>query len=125
MVVSYLESLPLSGIARYDGGPPKNALPFTGYPRQHPSEKNKVILFYDPLGSGPTILEFRLDDVLLIEELHSAVTESGEGVPLAKLWVRKGARGVIMEPFEVDDSLQFARKHAELRERFLRSKPGA
>jgi hypothetical protein len=125
MVESYLESLPLSGIAKYAGGPPKNALPFTGCPRQHPSEKNKVILFYDPLGSGPTILEFKLDDVVLIEELHSAVTEAGEGVPLAKLWVRKGARGVIMEPFEVDDPPQFARKHAELRERFLQNKPGA
>ena len=125
MVESYLESLPLSGIARYEGGPPKNALPFTGYPRQHPSEKDKVILFYDPLGTSPTILEFKLDDVLLIEELHSAVTESGEGVPLAKLWVRRGARGMIMEPFEVDDPPQFARKHAELRDRFPQRTPGA
>jgi hypothetical protein len=125
MVVSYLESLPLNGIVRYDGGPPKNAFPFTGYPRQHPSEKNRIILFYDPLGANPTILEFRLDDVLLVEELHSAVTESGEGVPLAKLWVRKGARGVIMEPFEVDDSPQFARKHAEIRKRFHQNRPGA
>jgi hypothetical protein len=122
---SCLESLPLSGIARYDGGPPKNALPFTGYPRRHPSEKDKIILFYDPLGAGPTVLEFRLDDVLLIEELHSAVTESGEGVPLAKLWVRRGACGVIVEPFEVDDPLRFARKHADLRDRFPHIRPGA
>jgi hypothetical protein len=125
MIESYLESLPLSNIARYAGGPPKNALPFTGYPRQHPSEKNKIVLFYDPLGSNPTVLEFKLDDVLQIEEIHSAVTESGEGVPLAKLWVRKGARGVIMEPFEVDDPPQFARKQADLRERFLQNKSGA
>ncbi|MDR2158501.1 MAG: hypothetical protein LBP23_00365 [Treponema sp.] len=123
-IVSYLESRPLSGIAKYEGGPPKNALPFTGYPRQHPSERHKVILFHDPLGTSPTILEFRLEDVLLIEELHSAVTESGEGVPLAKLWVRRGAHGVIMEPFEVDDPLQFMHKHADLRERFLQNRSG-
>jgi hypothetical protein len=71
------------------------------------------------------VLEFKIDDVLYIEEVHSAVTESGEGVPLAKLWVRRGAHGVIMEPFEVDDPPQFARKHAELRDRFLQSRPGA
>ncbi|MDR1900132.1 MAG: hypothetical protein LBQ55_09000 [Treponema sp.] len=124
-IESYLESLPLSGIAKYDGGPPKNAIPFTGCPRQHPSEKSKIILLYDPLGSCPTVLEFKLEDVLHIEELHSAVTESGEGVPLVKLWVRKGAHGMIMEPFEVDNPVQFTQKHADLRERFLQSKPGA
>jgi hypothetical protein len=123
--ISYLEMLPLNKIARYSGGPPKNTVPFTGYPRQHPSEKNKLILVYDPLSLHPMVLEFKIDDVLYVEELHSAVTESGEGVPLIKLWVRKGAHGVILEPFEVDEPVQFAKKHGDLRERFLRLNPGA
>jgi hypothetical protein len=117
-VGTYLETLPLSGIAKYGGGPPKNAFPFAGYPRQHPSEKDKLILVYDPLGLNPSILEFKIEDVLYVEELHSAVNPSGEGVPLVKLWVRKGAHGVIMEPFEVDEPVQFANKKEELRERF-------
>jgi hypothetical protein len=41
---SYLEMLPLSGIAKYSGGQQKDAIPFAGYPRQHPSEKNNLIL---------------------------------------------------------------------------------
>lgn len=122
---SYLETLPLSKIARYTGGPPKNAVPFTGYPRQHPSEKSKLILVYDPLSLHPIVLEFKIDDVLFVEEVHSAVTEAGEGVPLVKLWVRKGAHGVILEPFEVDEPVLFAKKHREFRERLLGFSSGA
>ncbi|MDR2370104.1 MAG: hypothetical protein LBD71_01375 [Treponema sp.] len=122
---SYLETLPLGEIAKYSGGRPKNAVPFTGYPRQHPSEKNKLILVNDPLGANLSILEFKIEDVLLIEEVHSAVTETGEGVPLVKFWVRKGAHGVILEPFEVDDPVQFANKSRALRNRFIRSSHAA
>ncbi|MDR2746674.1 MAG: hypothetical protein LBB77_04425 [Treponema sp.] len=115
---SYLESLPLSEIAKYAKGPPRDGVPFTGYPRQHPSEKGKLVLIYDPLGTKPSILEFKIEDVLYVEELHSAVTQAGEGVPLVKLWIRRGAHGVIMEPFQVGDSVQFTDKQEELRERF-------
>jgi hypothetical protein len=122
---SCLEALPLNTIARYAEGPPKNAVPFTGYARQHPSEKNKLILVCDPLSLQPMVLEFKIDDVLHVEEVHSAVTESGEGVPLIKLWVCKGAHGVILEPFEVDEPVRFAKKHGDLRKRLLRIMPGA
>ncbi|MDR0641283.1 MAG: hypothetical protein LBG07_02355 [Treponema sp.] len=115
---SYLESLPLSEIAKYAEGPPRDSVPFTGYPRQHPSEKGKLVLIFDPLGARPSILEFKIEDVLYVEELHSAVTQAGEGVPLVRLWIRRGAHGVIMEPFQVGDSVQFADKQEELRERF-------
>jgi hypothetical protein len=119
-IQSYLETLPLSNITRYAGGIPKGGIPFTGYPRQHPSEKQKMILIYDPLGKNPVVLEFKLDDILQVEDLPSAVTEAGEGVPLIKLWVRKGAHGVILEPFEVDDPIGFIKKQEALRERFLK-----
>ncbi|MDR1419837.1 MAG: hypothetical protein LBI86_05645 [Treponema sp.] len=122
---SYLETLPFSEIVKYPGGRPKDALPFTGYPRQHPSEKNKLILINDPLGSDLTLLEFRIEDILFVEEVHSAVTESGEGVPLAKLWVRKGAHGVILEPFEVDDPVRFANKSQAIRNRFVHRQAAA
>ncbi|MDR3147848.1 MAG: hypothetical protein LBU00_05665 [Treponema sp.] len=115
--------MPLSEIATYTEGPPKDSVPFTGYPRQHPSEKGKLILIYDPLGTSPSILEFKIEDVVHIDELHSAVNQAGEGVPLVKLWVRRGSHGVIMEPFQVSDPVQFADKRAELRERFSRVRP--
>ena len=116
---NFLEMLPLKDIAKYAGGKPKDAIPFAGYPRQHRSDKNKLILVYDPLGPHPVVLEFKLEDVLFVEEIPSAVTEAGEGIPLVRLWICKGAHGVIHEPFEVDNPVKFAGKSREIRERFL------
>ena len=115
---SYLEHLPLNKIAKYPDGPPKNGISFIGYPQQHRTEKNKLILVYDPLGDAPIILEFKIDDILYVEEVPQAVTEQGEGVPLAKLWIRRGARGIILEPFEVDESLHFLEIRRNQKEHF-------
>jgi hypothetical protein len=60
-----------------------------------------LILVKDPLGNEPKVVEFNLEDILFVEELPSAVTEAGESVPMVKLWVQRGAVGVILEPFEV------------------------
>jgi inorganic pyrophosphatase len=106
-ISSYLEALPLNKIAKYGGGKPGNGVPFAGYPRKHPAEKDKLILVYDPLGTNTRVLEFLLEDVLYVEELPQAVTEAGEGLPMIKLWIRRGAHGVIMEPFEVDEERSF------------------
>jgi hypothetical protein len=104
---NYLEQLPLNSIAKRPGTAPKNSISFTGCPRAHPTEKNKILLVYDPLGVNPSLMEFRVEDVLFVEDLPQAVTESGEGIPLVKLWVRKGARGVMLEPFEFDNPIHF------------------
>ena len=106
----YLESIPLNSIVKSGGRPPKNAVPFTGYPRAHPSEKEKILLVYDPLGVNPSLMEFQTKDLLFVEDIPQAITESGEGIPLVKIWVRRGARGVLLEPFEVDDPIQFINK---------------
>ncbi|MDR1250030.1 MAG: hypothetical protein LBK63_12095 [Treponema sp.] len=119
-IISYLETLPLNEIAKYAAGAPRDGVPFTGYPRQHPSAKDKFVLIYDPLGTNPRIIEFKIEDIIFMEDIHSAVSESGEAAPLATLWIRKGALGVILEPFEVDDSPHFANRTKDLRELFLR-----
>jgi len=121
-ILSYLETLPLSEITKYAGGAPKDGIPFTGYPRQHPSEKHKFILIHDPLGDNPTVVEFKIEDIVYRENIPSAVTETGEGVPLTKVWIRRGAHGVIMEPFEVAEPVNFVNKTKELRERFLKTR---
>ena len=110
--MNILEALPLSSIAKYSKtkGQPGDGVPFTGYARAHPSEKSNIVLVNDPLGAEPVVLEFKLDDVLFVEEGPSAVNEAGEGVPLVKLWIRRGAVGMIIEPFEVTDSVSFRRK---------------
>ena len=119
---NYLEYLPVNKIVRYSEGHSKNALPFTGYPQQHPTEKNKIILVYDPLGNNPAVLEFKLDDILYVEEVSQAVTEQGEGIPLVKLWIRRGAHGMFLEPFEVDESVHFMEVRRESKERFVKQR---
>jgi len=121
---SYLEYLPLNKIAKYHDGPPKNSVSFTGYPQQHPTDKNKLILVYEPLGEDPALLEFKIDDILYVEDVPQAVTEKGEGIPLAKLWIRRGARGMLLEPFEVDGSLNFLELRREHQGRFVNKHQG-
>ena len=118
---NYLESIPLNKIAKLSEGPPKNGVPFIGYPQQHRTDKTKIILIFDPLGKEPSILEFKLDDILYVDEVPQAVTEKGEGIPMVKLWIRRGARGVLLEPFEVEESFHFLKVRREQKERF--SKP--
>ena len=120
----YLEHLPLNKIARSPEGPPKNGIPFTGYPQHHPTDKKKLILVHDPLGEAPTILEFKIDDILYVEDVPQAVTEQGEGVPMTKLWIRRGAHGMLLEPFEVDESVRFMELRREQKERFSKRASG-
>jgi len=123
--MNYLEMLPVSNIVKYAKGQPSDGIPFSGYPRAHPSDKNKLVLVNDPLGPEPVILEFKLDDVLFVEEIPSAVTEAGEGVPMIKLWIRRGAIGMILEPFEVKEKLNLTGKVRAIKERVFREQPQA
>ncbi|MDR1029876.1 MAG: hypothetical protein LBL76_03280 [Treponema sp.] len=118
-ITSYLELLPPNKIVRYTDSSAKKGIPFIGYPRQHPSEKHKLILVYDPLGDQPKVMELKIDDILGMEEVHSAVTELGEAAPLIRLWVRKGAHGVMLEPFEVDNPIKMVTKPKDVPGRLL------
>jgi hypothetical protein len=118
---TYIETSQLFEIAKYRGGTPKDAVPFTGVPRQHPYEAEKLIFVNDPLGQSPAIMEFKLNDVVHIEDLPSPVTERGEGMRLVKMWVRKGAFGIIHEPFEVQEPIRHMKDSTELHERIMRS----
>ncbi|MCL2180363.1 MAG: hypothetical protein FWB83_04460 [Treponema sp.] len=116
---NYLEMLPLNSITKYASGHPNDGVPFAGYPRAHPSDKLKFVLVNDPLGAEPIILEFKLEDILYMDEVPSAITEEGEGVPLVKLWIKHGAMGVILEPFEVNEPVKFVDKIKTAKERLL------
>jgi len=118
---TYLETSQLFEIAKFRGGPPADAVAFTGVPRQHPFEPDKLILVNDPLGTSPSIMEFKLADVVHVEDLPSPVNERGEGIRLVKLWVRRGAFGIIHEPFEVQEPIRLMKNSTELHERIMRS----
>ncbi|MDR2181488.1 MAG: hypothetical protein LBN92_02290 [Treponema sp.] len=114
-----LEQLPLNSLERRHNSPPPDTVAFAGCPRPHPSDKDKLLLVYDPLGVNPALMEFKVEDILFVEDIPQAVTEAGEGIPLVKIWVRKKARGVLLEPFQVDDPIQFVNKARDERGRLL------
>ncbi len=120
-IASYLGTAPLFEIAKYEGGPPLDAVAFSGAPRQHPFEPDKLILVFEPFGETPAIMEFKLADVIHVEDLPAPVTERGEGVRLVRIWVRRGAFGVMHEPFEVQDPIRLMKNSKDLHERVLKS----
>jgi hypothetical protein len=121
---SYLEYLPLNKIVKYSEGHPKDGVAFIGYPQKHPTDNSKLILVNDPFGETPAVLEFKLDDILFVEDIPQAVNEKGEGIPLAKLWIRRGAHGMLLEPFEVNDTINFMDLRRELHGRFAYRQSG-
>jgi len=85
----------------------KTSVPFTGTPRKHPWETNKMVLVAAPFSQHTIIYEFRYDDVTHAEELPNLVNEEGENACMAKIWVKKGSLGMRLEPFEVDEMPRF------------------
>jgi hypothetical protein len=119
-ITSYLETAPLREIIRIAGRSPQNGVPFSGYARQHPSDPEKVLLIEDPLGIAPRIMEFKKEDLLGVEDTASPVSQGGtEVLPMIKIWVRRGAMGVMLDPFEVDEPIKLMNQGRLIQERIL------
>lgn len=89
---------------------PKNVLelqnthvPFSGAPRKHPYDSEKIILISDPYSGNTFYYEFRADDISYVEELPNLVNLKGETVAMARIWVKKGCVAVCSTPFVVEN----------------------
>lgn len=114
-ILAYLESLPFHEIEKRKGSAPADAIAFSGLPRKHPYDVSKFILFCDPLSGAPRLIEFKVEDILMAEDRPAPVSESGESLPLVRIWVKKGSFALEYEPFEVDDPPRSMRDSAALR----------
>jgi hypothetical protein len=117
-VDAYIEALPFHEIIRHSGGNPLNSVAFTGVPRKHPYDPDKFMLFGDPLGSNPNIVEFKMSDIVKVEQLPSPVTKAGESLFLVRVWVRQGALAMQYQPFEVNEPPLFMKDSHKLKEHF-------
>jgi inorganic pyrophosphatase len=106
----YLEAAPIHDLSRIvaDSSWARGNVAFTGSPRKHPYDREKLILIADPFSTHTTLFEFRIADVAHVEESPTLFPEEGEGVTMVRLWIKKGALGLRYEPFVVEDTLHSA-----------------
>ena len=77
---------------------------FSGAPRKHPYDPDKVILIVDPYSTKTFYYEFRADDIAYVEELPSMVNLEGKSITMVRLWIKKMSIGVRCTPFIVQET---------------------
>ena len=96
-------------IEPYRSGPERLrqvAVAFSGAPRKHNRDPDKILLVGDPFSQQTFVYEFRAMDLVYAEELPSLAMSDGSTLSMARLWVRKGARAMRIVPFSVEDTAQ-------------------
>ena len=100
---TWLETLPPHDLQKSDRreGASSAGIPFTGTPRRHPYDSERLLLVATPFSSPGILYEFRIRDILAVEEEPNLVTADGESIRMVRIWVRRGSLGLLMQPFEV------------------------
>jgi hypothetical protein len=103
----YLSTEPLNEIVKYStfADNSKEHVAFSGAPKKHPYDNEKIILILDPFSSHTLFYEFRIVDIVHVDELPQIATEGGESLKMVRIWVKKGSFGVRYEPFVVEDTV--------------------
>ena len=81
----------------------KNHVPFSGSPRKHLHDREKVILVVDPYSTNTFYYEFKAKDISFVEELPGIINLDGEILPMVRIWVKKASVGLRCSPFVVED----------------------
>ena len=82
----------------------KSHVSFSGSPKKHPYDSEKVVLIADPFSSNNLYYEFNKDDISYVEELPNLVNLDGETIAVVRIWVKKLSVGIRCTPFIVEDT---------------------
>jgi hypothetical protein len=77
---------------------------FSGSPKKHPYDRNKVILVADPFSTDTLYYEFNKDDISYLEELPNLVSLDGETITMVRIWVKNMSIAIRCSPFIVADT---------------------
>ena len=83
----------------------KNHVAFSGSPRKHPYNRQKVILVVDPYSTNTYFYEFDRDDISYVEELPNIVNQQEEMITIVRVWVKKNSIAIRSTPFLVGETL--------------------
>ena len=86
------------------------AVAFTGS-LQKPGDTGKVLLLNDPLSQQAFFYEFRTVDIAFVEECPSITNSDGATVSMVRVWVKKGATALRIDPFHVQDTAAAVREY--------------
>jgi len=81
----------------------ENHVPFSGSPRRHPYDSEKVVLVADPYSTQNIYYEFNKVDISHVEELPNLVNLEGETITMVRIWIKKMSIGLRFSPFVVED----------------------
>jgi inorganic pyrophosphatase len=81
----------------------KTHVAFSGSPKRHPYDSDKVVLVADPYSKQNVYYEFSKMDISYVEELPSLVNLDGETVTMVRIWLKKMSIGLRCSPFMVED----------------------
>jgi len=79
------------------------AIAFTGSPKKS-RDKDKVLLVNDPISQHTFFYEFRSQDIVYAEEASNLSMPDGSTVSMVRLWIKKGATALKIEPIHVQDT---------------------
>lgn len=77
-------------------------IPFSGSPRKHPFDKEKIILIADPFTANTFYYEFNIKEIGFAEDLANMINIKGDAIPMARIWVKKQSVALRCTPFIVD-----------------------
>lgn len=80
----------------------RQAVLFTGSPHTR-RESGRLLLLSDPASEQAFFYEFDPQDILHVEEGTNLSLPDGSPVTMVRLWVKKGAVGLRIEAFTVQD----------------------
>ncbi|MGM0654929.1 MAG: inorganic pyrophosphatase Ppa [Thermodesulfobacteriota bacterium] len=84
----------------------KRCCSFYGSPKKHPYGEERIILVADPFGEHTFYYDFKLKDILSIEEQPRITSPAGDSVSMVRLWVKKGSIGLQCTPFAVGRTVE-------------------
>lgn len=77
---------------------------FSGSPRKHPYDPEKIILVADPYSENTVYYEFTKNDVSFVEELPAVIDLEGTTYPMIRMWVKRNSLAVRSTPFITGDT---------------------